>query len=39
MTEQSTRWGVGINTRNLQRHFGDLTVLKGLDLDLSLIHI
>lgn len=34
MTEQSTRWGVGISTRNLQRHFGDLTVLKGLDLDI-----
>jgi sulfonate transport system ATP-binding protein len=34
MTEQSTSWGVGISTRNLQRHFGDLTVLKGLDLDI-----
>lgn len=34
MTEQSTKWGVAITTRNLQRHFGDLTVLKGLDLDI-----
>lgn len=34
MTEQSKTWGVGISTRNLQRHFGNLTVLKGLDLDI-----
>ncbi len=34
MTEQSTSWGVGIRARNLQRHFGNLTVLKGLDLDI-----
>ena len=34
MTEQSARWGVGISTRNLQRHFGNLRVLKGLDLDI-----
>jgi sulfonate transport system ATP-binding protein len=29
------KWGVGITTRNLQRQFGDLKVLKGLDLDIQ----
>lgn len=28
-----------LEIRNLRKAFGDLQVLKGIDLDLSLIHI